>query len=272
MERLHVYRGIITRHVTMAIDRTTGGTFVKSTSALCLAIGTSLCIGACSKGPSSEEIRELAALESQIAALEQRKSLIEDANDIKRLQRAYGYYIDEAQWDEVADLFAEDGTIEIGLDGVYVGKARVREYLYALGGGRHGLLYGQINEHFQLMPVVTVAPDGRTAKARWRALIMAGTLGENAIWGEGPYENEYVKEDGVWKIKTLHWYQSMVVPYEGGWQPNADVNGGKWVSSTLPPDRPPSVEYKTWPDVYVPPFHFPNPVGKYVAAGEAGAQ
>ena len=79
---------------------------MKSTSALCLAIGTALCTGACSNGPSSEAIRELAALESQIAALEQRKSLIEDANDIKRLQRAYGYYIDEAQWEEVADLFA----------------------------------------------------------------------------------------------------------------------------------------------------------------------
>ena len=260
------------RHATMVVDRTNRGTFVKLTLALCLAVSISLVVGACSGGASSEGRGELALLESQIAALEQRKSLIEDANDIKRLQRAYGYYIDEAQWDQATDLFAEDGTIEIGLDGVYVGKARVREYLYALGGGRHGLSYGELNEHFQLMPVITVAPDGLTAKARWRALIMAGALGESAIWGEGPYENEYVKENGVWKIKTLHWYQSMVVPYEGGWQLNTDVNGGKWVSSKLPPDLPPSVDYKTWPDVYVPPFHFPNPVRKYVAGEIGGAQ
>ena len=34
----------------------------------------------------------------------------------------YGYYLDRAMWDQVADLFAADGTIEIGLRGVYVGK------------------------------------------------------------------------------------------------------------------------------------------------------
>lgn len=201
-----------------------------------------------------------AALGERLAALEHRTSLIEDANDIKRLQRAYGYYVDHAFWDEVADLFAADGTIEIGLDGVYVGKPRIREYLYALGGGQSGLAPGQLNEHMQLMPVVTVAPDGMTAKGRWRAVIMAGELGGEAVWGEGPYENEYIKEDGVWKLKKLHWFQTVVVPYEGGWQVNEDVNGGKWVSDTLPPDRPSTTEYDTWPSVWLPPFHFPNPV------------
>ena len=203
---------------------------------------------------------ELERLGSRIAALEHRGSLVRDHKDIKRLQRAYGYYVDQALWDDVADLFAADGTIEIGLDGVYVGKPRIREYLYALGSGRSGLSQGQLNEHMQLMPVITVAPDGLTAKGRWRAIIMAGQLGENAIWGEGPYENEYVKEDGVWKLKTVHWFQTVVVPYEGGWQVNEDVNGGKWVADGLPPDRPSTVEYATWPSVWLPPFHFPNPV------------
>ena len=45
-----------------------------------------------------------------------------------------------------------------------------------------------------------------------------------------------------------------------------DPTGAKFVSSTLSPDRPPSVEYQTWPNTYVPPFSFPNPVGKYVAS------
>src|SRR5690606_32763861 len=141
-----------------------------------------------------------AALEARVAALEARRQRIEDSNDIKRLQRAYGYYVDHALWDEVADLFADEGSIEIGLDGVYLGKERVREYLYALGDGRAGLAEGELNEHMQLMPVVTLSPDGTTAKGRWEGLILAGQLGESALWGQGPYENEYVKEDGVWKI------------------------------------------------------------------------
>lgn len=233
----------------------------KACSALTLAL-----VAACSSGPSPEETARLAALSERVAQLEQRKSLVEDANAIERLQHAYGYYVDRGLWDEVANLFADDGTIEIALDGVYVGKQRVREYLYALGRGRQGLQPGELNEHLQVMPVITVAPDGLTAKARWRAITLTGQHGGDAFWGEGPYENEYVKDGGVWKIKTLHWYQALYVPYEKGWQTQADPSGGKHVSATLPPDRPPSVDYKTWPDTYVPPFSFPNPVGKYVAS------
>jgi hypothetical protein len=123
-----------------------------------------------------------------------------------------------------------------------------------------------LNEHLQVMPVITVAADGRTAKARWRGIILTGQLGGDAFWGEGPYENEYVKQDGVWKIQKLHWYQALFVPYDGGWQTKPDPTGGKFASSALPPDRPPSIDYKTWPETYVPPFSFPNPVGKYSPA------
>jgi outer membrane murein-binding lipoprotein Lpp len=227
---------------------------------------TALVLSGCGGEPSAEGSAQMQALEARVAALEARKERIEDVNAIERLQAAYGYYVDRALWDEVANLFADEGTIEVGLDGVYVGKERVREYLYALGGGRQGLADGQLSEHLQVMPVITLAPDGLTAKARWRAIVLAGELGGQAFWGEGPYENEYVKDGGVWKIKALHWYQALYVPYEGGWQTKPDPTGGKYISNTLPPDRPPSVEYKTWPDTYLPPFSFPNPVGKYVAA------
>jgi len=221
-------------------------------------------------GSSGNDGAQLAALQSRVTALEHSRTLVADVIAIERLQAAYGYYFDEGLWDEAANLFADDGTIEIGLDGVYAGRARVREYLYALGGGRSGLRDGRLNEHLQVMPVVTLAPDGSTAKARWRAIALEGDFGADAFWGEGPYENEYIKDNGVWKIKTLHWYQALYVPYPGGWQTNPDPTGGKRVT-TLTPDRPPSVDYKTWPDTYLPPFSFPNPVAKYVpAAAEAG--
>jgi hypothetical protein len=230
-----------------------------------LALG----LGGCDGAPQTADRVEAAAtsaadgsaaLAGRLAALERRAARLADIDAIKRLQHAYGYYADEALWDEMASLFAADGSIEIGLDGVYVGRERVREYLYALGGGEAGLAAGELSEHMQVMPVITLAPDGQKALGRWRAILMLGTFGESALWGEGPYENEYVKEDGVWKIGKLHWYQSVVVPYEGGWQVNEDVNGGHWVSPPLPPDRPPTVVYATWPGTYLPPFHFPNPV------------
>jgi hypothetical protein len=162
-------------------------------------------------------------------------------------------------WNQAADLFEPQGTIEIGLDGVYVGQKRIRQYLLAYGGGREGLRSGQLNEHLMLQPVVHVAVDSHMAKARWRALIMSGQLGKTAFWGEGIYENEYVKQAGIWKISKLHWYQTFMVPYKGGWAKNTDSTSGIYVSKRIPPDRPPSERYEVWPEVYTPPYHYDNP-------------
>jgi hypothetical protein len=208
---------------------------------------------------SAEKRGRSIVLQKELEQLKIEAARIEDVRALKRLQRAYGYYIDQGMWSQAADLFALQGTIEIGLDGVYVGQKRIRQYLFASGGGREGLKKGRLNDHITLQPVVHVLADGLTAKARWRTLIMAGQLGESAFWGEGIYENEYVKQSGVWKISKLHWFQTFIVPYEGGWAKNADNTGGIYVSKRLPPDRPPTEHYEVWPGVYTPPFHYKNP-------------
>lgn len=180
--------------------------------------------------------------DADVAALAQRVARLEDLNAIKRLQRAYGYYVDEGQWDRVAELFSSDGSIEIGLDGVYRGRDRIREYLHALGGGRNGLEPGQLNEHFQLMPVVTLGTDGTTAQGTWRAVILNGRLGRDAFWGEGPYINEYVKEDGVWKIQRSNLVPLFRNPYRYSWG-ESPHHGSVNVSGMLglTPDGPSSL-------------------------------
>ena len=229
-------------------------------------------LSACSEEAAQEAVMDsempesgldVAALQARVDGLRQRAQLVRDINEIKRLQRAYGYYVDEALWDEVTALFTDDATVEFARDGLYRGKERIREYLYRLGGNMNGLSEGQLNEHFQLMPVVTLAEDGMSAKGRWRAVILNGELGEYGLWGEGPYENEYVKEDGVWKISKVRWYQTIMVPYEGAWGMNEDVNQGIYVSPEFPPDEPQTDDYGSWPETFLPPFHFDNPVGRY---------
>lgn len=236
---------------------------------------SSLLLAACGQNSPTDSVAavpseaQLAAYRQRVAALRDKADRIKDVNEIKRLQRSFGYYFDEAQWDDMADLFADNATLEYARDGVYVGKKRIRDYFYALGGGKAGLKEGQLNEHFQIMPVITLSADGTTAKGRWRDLSLQGQYGETALWGEGPYENEYVKDNGVWKISKLHWFQTIVVPYDGGWFKNEDFNKGLYVSDTLPPDSPPTTDDPSWPTTFLPPFHFDNPVGTYRGEGSA---
>jgi len=229
-------------------------------------LGLAACSDSGDGAASAARQQEIAALTARLDALEAQAGLIKDSNDIKRLQRTYSYYHDAQLWDQMADLFADDATLEIGLDGVYKGKDRIRAYFHALG--EQGIQRGELDEHFTLQGVVHVAPDGQTAKARWRDIVFTGEYQTSAALGEGPMENTYVKVDGVWKIQSLHWYQTYMVPYEGGWAKNKDVNGGKYVSDRLPPDSPPTQEYEVWPQVSFPPFHYANPVtGRATGAG-----
>ncbi len=189
------------------------------------------------------------------ADLAHRAMLLRDAQEVENLQRIYGFYLDRAMWDQVADLFADDGTIEMGQRGVYVGKRRIRQFLNLLG--HDGLTYGWLNDHIQLQPIVDVAPDGKSARLRSRELDMMGVFGKSGTWSEGTYENTFVKENGVWKLKSLHYYPTFISAYDKGWGEDAQPVPG--ASSTLPPDRPPTEIYAIYPHAFVPPFHYRNP-------------
>ena len=153
---------------------------------------------------------------------------------------------------------------------VYQGKDRIREYLKRLHGGQEGLIYGQLNEWVTLQPAIAVAADGQSATARWRDLGMLGQYKKHAEWRDGIYENTYVREGGVWKIKSLHLYVNFVAPYDKGW---ARLQSGEGLvqsdaSKAFPPDRPPSARYAGFPEPGVPPFQAPNPAtGKPVKGG-----
>ena len=209
---------------------------------------------------------------AEIDALTLRVQKLEGVRAVKTLQRAFGYYVDRGLWGEAADLFADDGTIEIGLDGVYVGKARIREYLKRFHGGHEGLIYGQLNEWVTLQPAIDVAPDGRTATARWRDLGMLGQYKKHAEWRDGIYENTYERgADGIWRIKSLHLWVNFVAPYEKGW---ARLKPGEGLvqsqaAKDYPADRPSTATYAPFPAVELPPFQAKNPAtGKPVKGGK----
>jgi hypothetical protein len=198
----------------------------------------------------------IAELETAVAAAEQEVRRLKDFEELENLISIYGYYVDKSMHDDVADLFARDGVVEILGRGVYFGQDRVRQYMHNLGpaGPRAGTLFN----HMPLQPVIHVAPDGQSAMVRARLIVMFGVHESSAQWGAGVYENDFVKEDGVWKIQYLHAYQTFYTLYEDGWAKKASAIFAPY--DRLPPDALQSVAYDPYPAAFVPPFHYVNPV------------
>ncbi|MGZ8351020.1 MAG: nuclear transport factor 2 family protein [Allosphingosinicella sp.] len=200
-------------------------------------------------------LAELEALRREVEALRHEARGASDYVAICNLQAAYGYYVDKSLWDEAADLFSADGTLEIAGRGLYLGQDRVRAYLHHLPGLEHGTLFN----HMQLQPVIHIGEDGDSAAGRWRTIMEVGLAERHvSLRGEGTYENRYRREDGVWKIARLHAFITYYVEAGKGWSDGAVPMAGELPD--FPPDAPQTVAYGSYPDVFVPPFHYANPV------------
>ncbi len=164
-----------------------------------------------------------------------------DYNEIENLQSAYGYYAEKSLWSEIAALFSHEGVFEVD-DMRNAGPARILAFLES--SGPEGPVKGALDSQLQLQPVIHVAADGRTAKIRSRVLQLTRDAHGRPMWGSGIYENELVKEDGVWKFKRLHFYRTWKVNYKVGWAGEGSTSKG---SEQLFPSR------------FTPPFHYSKP-------------
>lgn len=144
-----------------------------------------------------------------------RLAALSDENAIRNLQNIYGYYVDRRMWDDVVDLFEPDGALDIAGLGQWRGTASIRRGLEREGPA--GLGAGELNEHVQLPPMVTIAPDGLQARARGLELAMTGRNDGKAYWSVSIYENAYSKRDGVWRIARMGIFPRFRADYAEGW-------------------------------------------------------
>ncbi|WP_375202785.1 nuclear transport factor 2 family protein [Hyphococcus sp.] len=229
---------------------------------------------------------KLAKLEKRIETLEYELGVQQDIHDVRKLQYAYGYFIDKSQYNEVVDLFADDGEVWF-LGGIYKGKEGVRRlyierFRKQFTDDHNGPRYGWLLDHPQLQMIVDVAPDRKTAKVRGRSMMQAGThesaSGDQRQWWEGGvYENQYVREDGVWKISRLAYFPHWHGTFQDGWGktpidfiPMATVT---YPEDSLGPDALIDPAPRLWPATDIVPFHYPHPVtGKPVEIDNSRAR
>jgi hypothetical protein len=223
-------------------------------------------------------------LEKKLNEMDNRMGILEDTQAIRNLHYAYGYYIDKCLYEDVVDLFAENGEVHF-FGGIFRGKEQgvrrlyVGNFLQGFTGGKPGPVYGFLLDHPQMQDVIHVAPDRKTAKARFRCLMQAGAhesspsakaaiaKGEKPMvwWEGGIYENSYVKENGVWKIQILNYNPLWHADYESGWGKSKMIYDSNAAPKLYPenpigPDAPMENPPKTWPNTSIVPFHYMNPV------------
>ncbi|HUK02257.1 MAG TPA: nuclear transport factor 2 family protein [Steroidobacteraceae bacterium] len=233
-----------------------------------LTLGVCLGLALCSNAYALDDAARFKALQIRVKALAEETAYVEAIDKIQRLGRAFGYYTDKGYFGEAADLFTEDGTFQWGADGVYKGKARIRELLTRHGGGSlkepPGLPFGRLNLRMQLQPMVSISADGNSAHARWREWGLLGEYKKWASWGDAVMEDDYVRQNGVWKIAARRYYLNFEAPYAGGWaalKPGSG-DGPSAVARDFPPDAP-APAYAAFPSLFVPPYHY--------AAGDVSA-
>ena len=173
---------------------------------------------------------DLSALAQRVEQLAEEVGRLNDVQAIRKLQHAYGYYLDKCLYDEVVDLFADDGEVRF-MGGAFKGKAGLRRlycdrFRKSFTGGHNGPVYGFLLDHLQLQDIVDVAPDRGTGRARFRCLMQAGSHESkkdapphlpSQWWEGGIYENDYVRESGTWKIKVLNYNVVYHGLYATGW-------------------------------------------------------
>jgi hypothetical protein len=210
-----------------------------------------------------------AELEARIGALEnrveeQQKEIrrLGDIEAIKKLQKAYGYYVEHMMWREIIDCFADSpGVCLDWLEGKYLGKAGVRKYFERMESMPPEFMH----QVMQIAGIVDIEPDGNTAKGRWYAFGGIFIPREDDVrrsFVTGIYELVYIKEDGVWKILSLKWVIPYAVRIAEGWALPEDVNRPYLAGEFKGPEPDIDIDRNDgrYLSGYIFPFHYNHPV------------
>jgi hypothetical protein len=170
-------------------------------------------------------------MSSEEMSLAARVQRLEDIEAIKQLKTRYAQGADDKNQTKLPldvrmSFFSEDAVFEIEREGRperYEGRPTIREFL--LKG------YAAIpwSIHYMIAPIIEITEGGQSARGSWYLLELAtmphSKNGElEAVWVAGTYDDEFVKEDSVWKFKKVKLRLDLMSPYADGWATKAFRN------------------------------------------------
>jgi hypothetical protein len=202
---------------------------------------------------------EIKTLKRQTKAKDKQIQRLEDIDAIKRLQCAYGYYLEHWMGDEIIDCFANSSEVSgTFVEGTYKGPEGIRKYFGRMREAPPEFLHMVM----QVSPVITINKDGKTAYGRWYGyggILSHYTVPLDPAMMAVIYEMDYIKEDGVWKILKLRLLMHYAYPTRTPPAPPPDSKEAPRQSMKLNPDE--WAEFDTqYPSGYIYPFSFVHPV------------
>jgi hypothetical protein len=208
---------------------------------------------------------DLKAMEARIKELEQQVGKLKDLEEINRLQKAYGFYLEHWMYDEIIDLFADSPDVTLNLMvGIFLGKEGVRRYFSGMNAMTQDREF--LHQIMQLSGMVDISSDGKKANGRWYgfgAVAMPRGNGVYQIFTGGIYTCEYIKEGGKWKILRLMWNPIYTAPPALGWvkpeRVTTTFTPGTGLGKAPKPDQPRHLDTR-YPSGYIVPFHYKHPV------------
>jgi len=220
-------------------------------------------------------VARIEALEKQVKAQEKQLGVLQDIEAIKKLQKAYGYYVEHMMYQEIVDCFSDSPDVLLDwLEGKYLGKEGVRKYFEFMKSAPPDFMH----QVMQIAGVVDIDPDGQTARGRWYAfggifIPREGNVRRSFV--SGIYENRYIKEKGVWKILAIKWVIPYAVRIAGEWAMPEDVNRPYLAGQFRGPRPDIDIDRndQRYLSGYIFPFHYKHPVtGKETSEGEKNAR
>lgn len=146
---------------------------------------------------------------TDLAELEARVRRLEDIEALRSLRNAYHACINDERYDEIADLFVDDGRVVLGYLATYEGRAAIDRGFRGMGERERFFIKQFIHSH-----EVRVEGDGGTGVSYLEARY--GRYGVSWLVS-GRYDDTYVRRGGRWLFKSMTAELYYTVPMGVGW-------------------------------------------------------
>jgi hypothetical protein len=133
--------------------------------------------------------------------IETRLRRLEDLEGINLTMAVYGHTIDAGEEDAWVDVFTEDGEFKASGPGDYPpfaigGRDQLRDFI-----SHHSRRPEAYHEHLTLMPVIELAGDTATSRARFVVLVVDGIRPVVRVFGTY-YDQLQRGADGTWRFRV----------------------------------------------------------------------